>query len=399
MSRRRRWGPPDFDFTVWWKRGLIISTILVVVSLGSIFTRGLNMGFDFEGGVSWEVRAPGVSVAKVRDTIGPFGLGEAKIQIVGSDTIRVQGPAGDIAKQGEVREALAGLGGVDVSEVNVSTVGPTWGGEITRAAGRALVIFLLVILAYLTIRLEWQMAVGAVVALLHDIVFTVGFYSVFQIEIAPATVIAFLTILGYSIYDTVVVFGKAQENEAKPGLVGRMTYTDMMGLSMNQVLVRSINTTVTSLIPVVSLLVVGAYIMGATTIEEFATALTIGLFVGAYSSIFIAPLVVIFFKEREPRNRSIRERLEGDGSRSRGRGSRESDAARRVDGADGAPRTGGGTAAKDGDRAAEKAAAKAAAKAGDDGDGGRRGESGGSRSPVVSSNAIPPRPRKKGRKR
>lgn len=374
---RKRWGPPEFDFTVWWKRGLVISAVLVLVSLGSLLTRGLNMGFDFEGGVSWEVRAPGVSVAQVREAIGPLGLGEAKIQIVGSENIRVQGPADDLEKQTEVRDILANLAGVDVSEVNVSTVGPTWGGEITRAAARALVIFLLVILAYLTIRLEWQMAVGAIVALLHDIIFSVGFYSIFQIEVAPATVVAFLTILGYSIYDTVVVFDKAKENVARPGLVGRMTYTEMMSLSMNQVLVRSINTTVTSLIPVVSLLVVGAWIMGATTIEEFATALTIGLFVGAYSSIFIAPLVVIFFKEREPKNRAIRERVQRD---------RPKD--------DGSKRDVFATAAIDQE---EYDGGKAAISS----DPGGAGSSGKKREqPVISpSTAIPPRPRKKGKKR
>ncbi len=376
VSRRKRWGPPDFDFSIWWKRGLIISTVLVLVSLGSLATRGLNMGFDFQGGVSWEVRAPGVSVASVRESISQFGMGDAKIQIVGSDTVRVQGPAGDIEKQNDVRAALARIGGVDPSEVNVSTVGPTWGDAITKAAGRALIIFLLVILAYLTLRLEWQMAVGAIVALLHDIIFSVGFYSIFQIEVAPATVIAFLTILGYSIYDTVVVFDKVQENAAKPGLVGRMTYTDMMGLSMNQVLVRSINTTVTSLIPVISLLVVGAYIMGATTIEEFATALTVGLFVGAYSSIFIAPLVVIFFKEREPRNRSIRERLAASGS-----------------GSDGGVLSG---VVK---QKPVKVGPARESRSGEAEGSGRSGNSDRVEPKVAPATAIPPRPRKKGKKR
>lgn len=377
MRQRRADGTLDIDFKIWWKRGLIVSGVLVAVSLVSLFTRGLNMGFDFEGGVSWEVSAPGVSVGEVRDSLAELGLGQAKIQIVGSDTVRVQGPADSVEKQAEVRQKLADLAHSETSEVNVSTVGPSWGGEITKSAIRALIIFLIVILLYLTIRLEWQMAVGAIVALLHDIIVSVGFYSLLQIEVAPATVIAFLTILGYSIYDTVVVFDKAQENAARPGFVGRVTYTEMMSVSMNQVLVRSMNTTVTSLIPVISLLVVGAFIMGAVTIEEFATALTVGLFVGAYSSIFIAPPTVIAFKEREPRHKAIRERLAREPERRDGRSETDAMRLERDD--------------RDGQTGEDSTSRR--------GDGAARTVSSGTQTRIAPSSAIPPRPRKKGRKR
>ena len=237
-------GENAIDFGTWWKRGLVLSAVFVTVSIVSLFARGLNLGIDFEGGTSWEVPAPGVSVSDAREELGSVGEGQAKIQIVGSDILRVQVGTSDPEIQEQVRQTLAELAAVDTAEVSVSTVGPSWGDEITRSAERALVIFLLVMLIYLSIRLEWQMAVGTVVAMVHDVIISVGVYSVFQFEVTPGTVIAFLTILGYSIYDTIVVFDKVKENEGRVGVASRMTYTDMVSLSMNQVLLRSINTTV-----------------------------------------------------------------------------------------------------------------------------------------------------------
>jgi preprotein translocase subunit SecF len=192
-------------------------------------------------------------------------------------------------------------------------VGASWGSDITKSAVRALVLFFVAILVYLSIRLEWRMAVAAIVAVVHDVLISVGVYSVFQFEVTPGTVIAFLTILGYSIYDTIVVDDKIKENERLVGTSGRMTYSQMVSLSMNQVLLRSLNTTITSLLPVLSLLIVGAGIMGAVTLEEFSIALTVGLTVGAYSSLFVAAPVLVWLKEKEPRNRTIRERLAAQG--------------------------------------------------------------------------------------
>ena len=145
--------------------------------------------------------------------------------------------------------------------------------------------------------------------MVHDVIISLGVYSVFYFEVTPATVIAFLTILGYSIYDTVVVYDKVQENVGRVGMGSRMTYTDMMNLSMNQVLLRSLSTSITSILPVISLLIVGAFFLGAVTLEEFAVALTVGMAVGVYSSIFVAAPVVVWLKEREPRNVALRERL------------------------------------------------------------------------------------------
>ena len=306
-------GETNIDFIKWWKRALIASVLLVIVSMASLFTRGLNLGIEFEGGVSWEVSAPGVSANEARSALEPVGEGAAKIQIVGTDILRVQGAETSLEHTAEVRQALADVAGTDVSNVSVSTVGASWGGDITRSAIRALVFFFIAMLIYLSIRLELRMAVAAIVAVFHDVLISVGVYSVFQFEVTPGTVIAFLTILGYSIYDTIVVDDKIKENERLVGLSGRMTYAQMTSLSMNEVLLRSINTTVVTIIPVISLLVVGAGIMGAVTLEEFSIALLVGLLVGAYSSLFVAAPVLVWLKERQPKNRAIRERLASQG--------------------------------------------------------------------------------------
>ena len=385
MTAVRRYGTRrNIDFVTWWKRTLVLSAVLMVISIGSLATRGLNLGIDFEGGVSWEVPAPGVSVSETRDALGSVGEANAKIQIVGGDTVRVQSGEATTEHQAEVRQTLADLAGTDVSEVSVSTVGASWGSDITRSAIRALVLFFLAILVYLTIRLEWRMAVAAIIAVVHDVLISVGVYSVFQFEVTPGTVIAFLTILGYSIYDTIVVDDKIKENERLVGLSGRMTYTQMVSVSMNQVLWRSLNTTITSLLPVISLLVVGSFIMGAVTLQEFAIALFVGLTVGAYSSLFVAAPVLVWFKEREPRNRTTRERLAAQGV--------IDDQGRTVEGS-GPLAPGDEIDRDDGDvepgTTPTPTPARPAA--------GPTASSSGNR--PTPSGAIPPRPRKKGRKR
>jgi len=306
-------GETNIDFLKWWKIGIAISVFLMVVSVGSLLTRGLNLGIDFEGGVSWEVSAPGVSVEETRVALEAVGEGSAKIQIVGTDIIRVQGPESTIEHTAEVTKALAELADTDPANVSFSTVGASWGGDVTKSAIRALVFFFIAILIYLSIRLEWRMAVAALVAVFHDVLISVGVYSVFQFEVTPGTVIAFLTILGYSIYDTIVVDDKIIENERLVGQSGRLTYGQMTSLSMNQVLLRSINTTVVSLLPVIALLVVGAGIMGAVTLEEFSIALTVGLLAGAYSSIFVAAPILVWLKEHQSKFKVIRERLQSQG--------------------------------------------------------------------------------------
>jgi preprotein translocase subunit SecF len=218
------------------------------------------------------------------------------------------GPTRD-ARQEQVTKKLASAAHVNESQINVNDVGPSWGKQISAKARTALIFFIAAIFVYISFRFEWKMAAAALIAVVHDIAVTVGIYSVSGFEVTPATVIAFLTILGYSLYDTIVVFDKVEENTRGLAASGRLTYEDTVNLSMNQVLMRSINTSLVAIMPILSILVVGAYILGATTLQDFGLALLIGLLTGAYSSIFIASPLLAIFKEREPRYASIRQRL------------------------------------------------------------------------------------------
>jgi len=302
-------GEHQIDFPGLWRRALIGSLLAVVVSLGSFALRGVDLGIEFEGGTSWEVPAPGLSVGEVRDALRSTGAADAKIQTVGGDTIRVRADVEGAEAVDSVRGALAGLTGVTGDEVSVTTVGPSWGSETTTNAQIALVVFFALVAVYIAIRLEWRMAVGALLAVAHDIVLSVGFYSLFQFEVTPATVIAFLTIMGYSLYDTIVVYDKVREVVGRVSATGRYTYTEMMNLSLNQVLMRSVNTSITSMIPVASMLVIGSFVLGAVTLQEFSIALLVGIVVGTYSSLFVAAAVVAKMKEREPAYIEIAERI------------------------------------------------------------------------------------------
>ena len=294
VGRRRLW--------------FLISTGIILVGMGSLFTRGLNFGIDFEGGSAWEVPAPGVTVSEARDALRPLGLGDAKIQVIGDDLLRVQADT-EPGENAEVTAKLAELAGVEPGQVNLNEVGPSWGEEITKKARQALIVFLIAITIYISLRFEWKMAVATMAAMFHDILVTVGVYSLSGFEVTPATVIAGLTILGYSIYDGIVVFDKVDENTRGLAASGRMTYGEMVNLSLNQVLMRSLNTSITALLPILSLLIVGGFILGATTLQDFALALLIGLSASAYSSIFIASPLLAMLKEREPRYASIKERV------------------------------------------------------------------------------------------
>jgi preprotein translocase subunit SecF len=298
------------DFPRLWRPAVILSAMLLLIGVVSIVTRGFNWSIDFEGGTQWEVRAPEVSVAEARDFLRPLGEGESKIQIVGGEVLRIQSQLKDPDRASEIGRELAGLGTVE----SVNSVGPTWGEEITEKAIRALIIFTVLVSIYIWWRLEWRMALASMVAMTHDVLLSIAVYSILGLLVSPATVISFLTILGYSLYDTVIVFDKAHELTARPALINRYTYTDIMNLSLNQVITRSIGTTLVAVLPVLTLYIVGSIALGASTLQEFSLALLVGLVTGTYSSVFVASPIVAFLKEREPRHRDVRVRLEQRGA-------------------------------------------------------------------------------------
>ncbi len=301
-------GESNIDFPKAWRRWLVVSAALIMLSLLSFAVRGLNLGVAFEGGSSWEVVAPGLSTSDTRDALSPVGAGNATIQTIGSDTVRVRSDINEPEAVAEVTAALADAAGQSVDDVSLQSVSASWSEELTSKALTALIWFFIVVALYISIRLEWRMAIGALVAVFHDIIISVGIYSIFQFEVTPATVIAFLTIMGYSLYDTIVVYDKVREVSSRVGATGKYTYTEMMNLSLNRVVMRSINTTITSILPVLSMLVIGTFVLGASTLAEFSIALLIGLIAGGYSSLVVASSVVVLLKERESRYREIRER-------------------------------------------------------------------------------------------
>jgi preprotein translocase subunit SecF len=305
MSRRWRWA-------------LISGVVIGAGVLGFVIHGGLNLGIDFEGGTSWEFTAKSgqtVSAGELRSVMNGFHLGDAKIIIVNDNGARVQTKTLPDAKQTAVTAGLAKFANINPSDVSLNNVGPTWGNQVSDKALRALVVFFIVIAIYLSIRFEWKMAASAIIAVIHDILVTVGVYAITGFEVTPATVIAFLTILGFSLYDTVVVFDKIKENEPLLGTAKGMTYSDMVNRSMNQVLARSLNTSFVALLPVTSLLVVGSWWFGALALREFGLALFVGLLTGAYSSIFVATPILVTWREREPKMRALRERARSQAAR------------------------------------------------------------------------------------
>jgi preprotein translocase subunit SecF len=296
-------GETTFNFCGrrWW--GFGISIALMVITVLSLFTRGLNLGMDFEGGVAWEVPAQSLTIEDAQAVLDANGVSsaDAKIQVLeGSDgsRIRIQVGAESEAVTTAVQSALAEKASVQTDDVSVALVSSSWGRSITEKAVRALLVFFFVVSLYISWRFEWKMAISAIAAMAHDVLISVGVYSVLGLSVTPATVIAFLTILGFSLYDTIVVFDKVHDN-TKRFSASRVSYGDITNVSMNQVLMRSINTSLAAVLPVLSLLILGSWILGAVALQEFALALLVGMLLGAYSSIYIATPLLGILKTRE----------------------------------------------------------------------------------------------------
>ena len=309
-------GEVSYNFVGNRRRWYVISAILMIVSIASIGIRGMQWGIEFEGGADFQVQTAVTSqtVTQFQDAVTNSGvpdLTEAAVTTIGDNQVRIQTRTLDpVAEVPKVRSAIAHQAGVSTDEVAYSLIGASWGGQITDRALIALGVFLLlvtlVIWAYFR---NWKMSIAALIALLHDLVLTVGIYALVGFTVTPATVIGVLTILGYSLYDTVVVFDKVRENVRDLTSSARQTYSEAANLAVNQVLVRSINTTVIGVLPVAALLFAGAFILGEGPLKDLALALFVGMISGAYSSIFIATPLLAQFKEREPEMQKLAKRV------------------------------------------------------------------------------------------
>jgi len=311
-------GEVSIDFVRRQRMWYTISGLILLVCVIALLVRGLNFSVDFKGGSTFQfpyTTSQGSQTAvqgQISELVKNNGGGDATVQIASSPLLKSQWlvttkalPTSPVNLTVKIADALEQRFNIPASKMTPSFVGPTWGSQITTKALEALIIFLIVIVGYLSIAFEWRMAIAAFVALLHDIVITIGVYALTGFQVSPTTVIGLLTILGYSLYDTVVVFDKVRENTAGLLTSQRSTYSDAANLALNQTLVRSINTSITALIPVASILFIGAGLLGAGTLKDLALVLFVGMLSGAYSSICIATPVLADLKERQPEYKDL----------------------------------------------------------------------------------------------
>ncbi|MGW0226996.1 protein translocase subunit SecF [Actinopolymorpha singaporensis] len=296
----------------------LISAVVLLIAIGAVVLRGLNFSIEFRGGVDFQAPVtsgsaqaaiPGVRTA-VADT-GVLHSAEPVVTSIGSNQVRVETPPLSTDEIAKARTAIAQHLKVSEGQIDYSSIGPTWGAQITDKALLSLGVFLVLVMGVIWLYFrEWRMSVSGLVALLHDVAITVGIYALVGFDVTPATIIGVLTILGYSLYDTVVVFDKVRENTRSISSGSRWTYSEAANLAVNQTLVRSINTSIIALLPVAGILFVGAGLLGAGTLKDLSLALFIGIAVGTYSSIFIATPLLCDLKEREPAMRALARRVE-----------------------------------------------------------------------------------------
>jgi preprotein translocase subunit SecF len=311
IGHRLHRGEVSVDFVGkrrYWYGFSILVTIVAIVGLA---LNGLNKSIEFSGGAVFTTPSTSISVAAAQNKAeSAAGSGhDVIVQKLGTGGLRIQISHLDENSALPVQQKLAGDMGMQANSINPQVVGPSWGAEITHKAELGLGIFMVLVVIYLAIAFEWRMALAALVALIHDITITVGVYAIVGFEVSPGTVMGLLTILGYSLYDTVVVFDGLKETTKGITAQSRYTYSELANRSLNQTLVRSINTSVVALLPVGALLFVGGGMLGAGMLNDIALALFVGLTAGAYSSIFIATPIVAGLKERTPEMAALRKRV------------------------------------------------------------------------------------------
>lgn len=306
LAHRLYTGDVSYDFIGKKRRAYVLSAILVAICLLAIVVRGLNLSIDFTGGseftVPTQVTASTVDDHRnaVQDDSGLPDLGEVKVNTIGDNQVRIQVRALNAEEINQMTSFLADRAGLETQEVTNNLIGPYWGQQITQQGLIALVVFLALVALMIAIYFRnWKMSAAALIALMHDLVITVGVYAILQFTFTPATLIGVLTILGYSLYDTVVVFDKIRDNTTEITQQSR-SLADASNLAVNQVLVRSINTTIIGVLPVAALLSAGLLILGTGPLKDLGLAMFVGMIAGAYSSIFLAAPIFVQMKEREP---------------------------------------------------------------------------------------------------
>ncbi|MCC9305675.1 protein translocase subunit SecF [Kitasatospora sp. RB6PN24] len=310
LGHRLYQGEVSFDFVGRRKLWYSISGIIALVAIVGLSTVGLHLGIEFKGGSVYTVSKPGLTVSQAQDDINKIvGDSTSQVQSTGDGKIRIQVSSQEKTSSDTVVKQLSSDLDVPAANIDAQVVGPSWGHEISQKALLGLVIFMVLVTAYLAIAFEWRMALSALVALIHDLVITIGVYAVVGFEVSPGTVIGFLTILGYSLYDTVVVFDTVKENTKDIEKQNKRTYSEAANAGLNQTLVRSLNTTVVALLPVAALLFIGGGILGAGTLNDISLALFIGLSAGAYSSICVATPLLAQLKEQTPQMRALAKRV------------------------------------------------------------------------------------------
>jgi preprotein translocase subunit SecF len=297
------------------KRWYIVSALFTLLSIGALTLQGLHLGIEFKGGSAYTFPTTTATVEQARAAVESAGVtGETIIQKIGEDKIRVQTGSLTNAQSDSVEAAIVSTFGVNASDIDTQLIGPSWGKEITKKALYGLLAFVIVIMLFLAMTFEPKMAFAALIAVLHDVLITVGIYALIGFDVTPATVIGFLTILGYSLYDTVVIFDKVRENTRSITSTSKQTFTQATNLAVNQTVVRSINTTVIALLPVGAILFIGGGLLGAGTLKDISLALFIGMLVGSYSSVFIAPAVLAQLREKEPAMIALAKRVQARGT-------------------------------------------------------------------------------------
>ncbi|MYT69357.1 MULTISPECIES: protein translocase subunit SecF [unclassified Streptomyces] len=303
-------GEVGYDFIGKRKIWYGVSILITITAILGLTVRGLNMGIEFEGGAVFTTPKTSVSASQAeKDAEAAAGGHDAVVQKLGTGGLRIQIAGIDTDKSDQIKEELSKDLGIPSDKINADLVGPSWGETIANKAWQGLAIFMVLVVIYLAIAFEWRMAIAALVALIHDITITVGIYALVGFEVTPGTVIGLLTILGYSLYDTVVVFDSLKEQTKGIEKQTRWTYSDIANRSINSTLVRSINTTVVALLPVAGLLFIGGGFLGAGMLNDISLSLFVGLAAGAYSSIFIATPLVADLKERDPKMKALKKRV------------------------------------------------------------------------------------------